>query len=140
MCERLACTDRNAAFTYYLRARLPEDIADQMLALASEGNSLGIQELAATDAISAIAEDGVMSCFFWATPRADEAFFDHVRVNDGGRTWTFALLDSLFARYSVSAALESLQPQAPTVEDLEAMTDAEIQETLTAARRLRAGR
>jgi hypothetical protein len=41
VCERLACSDRNAAFTYYLRARLPEDIADQMLALASEGNSLG---------------------------------------------------------------------------------------------------
>jgi hypothetical protein len=53
--------------------------------------------------------------------------------------WTFALLDSLWQRYIVTASIDRLgaEPQ-PTPEDLDAMSDQEIEETLTEARKLRA--
>jgi hypothetical protein len=50
ICERLACTDRNAAFVFYLQARLPEDIADRFLEMGAAGNDMGIHALAAVKA------------------------------------------------------------------------------------------
>jgi hypothetical protein len=42
-----------------------------------------------------------------------------VQANHGGRIITFALLDGLWNQYNLNASVKSLQPQAPTVEDLE---------------------
>lgn len=48
-------------------------------------------------------------------------------------------MDSLWTRYQVSSSVEKLDAQdAPTAEDLEQMSDSEIEETLAEARRLRA--
>ena len=141
ICQRLACGDRNAAFVYYLQARVPGDLADQFLQLGADGNSLGIQTLAAQEDISAVAEEGVMNAFHWANPRCTEDFFDYVRVNDGDRVWTFALLDSLWNQYQLGNAIHSLDRNEPTTEEVvaaaEAMSDEDLAATLAEARKLR---
>jgi hypothetical protein len=126
---------------FYLQSRLPEDLADRFLQMGADGNSMGIQALAAEEKISAIAEEGVMNAFYWNNQRATEEFFDYAHANDGGRLWTFALLDTLWQRYQLSNSLDRLAPQnAPTPEDLDALSDEEVERTLLEARKLRAGR
>lgn len=139
MAERLAVQNRVSAFIFYLQARLPDELAEKFLDLGAQGDELAILRFAADEQISEIAEEAVSYSFWWSTPRATEQFFDFVRVNDDGRTWTFALLDSLWNQYNVSASINriSVEP-TPTTEDLEAMSDTEIEETLAEARRLRA--
>jgi hypothetical protein len=142
ICERLACTDRNAAFVYFLQARLPEDIADRFLELGAAGDEMGIHALAAQEVISQIAEEAVMNAFHFANPRCTEEFFDYVRSHDGNRTWTFNLLDNLWLRYQAGSAINHLaheeQPSAAeVVEAAELMSDEELQATLVAARKLR---
>jgi hypothetical protein len=139
MCERMAVGNRLEAFIFYLQARLPDEVAEKFLTLGAQGDELAILRLAADQQISEIAEEAVSHAFWWSTPRATEQFFNFVRENDGGRTWTFALLDSLWAQYNVSNSIKRLaEPQSPTVEDLDSMSDEEIERTLTEARRLRA--
>jgi hypothetical protein len=103
ICERLACSDRNAAFIFSLQERLPEDIADRFLEMGAAGNEIGVHALAAEEKISAIAEEAVMHAFHFSKPRCTEEFFDYVRAHDGNRTWTFALLDALWTEYQVTS-------------------------------------
>ncbi len=71
--------------------------------------------------------------------RASEEFFAWLRDNDGGRLWSFPLLDSSFAKYQIAATVNKLDAQdAPTAEDFDQMSDEEIEKTLTEARKLRA--
>ena len=77
--------------------------------------------------------------FYWSNPRATESFFDFVRANDDGRIWNFGLLENLWNRYNLASSLDKLDSQAaPTPEDFDAMSDEEIEKTLTEARKLRA--
>jgi hypothetical protein len=139
MIERMAATNRLQAFVFYIQSRLPEELANQFLALGEAGDELGIQKFAADEKISEIVEEAAACSFLWNNPRATEEFFEWVRNNDGGRLWRLVLLDSLWTRYQVSSSVEKLDAQdAPTSEDLEQMSDSEIEETLAEARRLRA--
>ena len=128
-----------AAFIFHLQSRLPNDLADKFLELGAQGNELLIVQFAADEKISEIAEEAVAHAFYFSTPRASENFFDWVRANDGGRMWTFALLDSLWNQFNLNASIDRLgaEPQ-PTAEDLDAMSDGEIEKTLTEVRKLRA--
>ena len=141
MCERMAVTDRVSAFVFYIQARLPEYLADEFLQLGAAGNDLAIQRFGADEKISEIAEEACAHIFYWHNPRADESFFDYSRANDGGRTWTFPLLDSLWNQYQTRSAIDHLNPSEPTADeilaDAENMTDEELTATLTEARRLR---
>lgn len=118
---------------------MPEDLAARFLELGAAGDELGIQQFASDEKISEIVEEAVAYAFYWNNPRATEEFFDWVRNNDGGRLWSFALLDECWNRYNVTAAVDRLkaEPQ-PTAEDLEPMSDEEIENTLAEARKLRA--
>jgi hypothetical protein len=139
MAERLAVQNRVSAFVFYLQSRLPDELAEKFLELGAQGNELQIIQFAADEKISELAEEAVSHAFWWSTPRATEQFFDFVRSTDDGRTWTFALLDSLWNQYNVSSAINRISAEpTPTTEDLEAMSDTEIEETLAEARRLRA--
>jgi hypothetical protein len=144
ICERLACTDRNAGFAFYLQARLPEEIADRFLELGAAGDEMGIHALAAQERISQIAEEAVMNAFHFANPRCTEDFFDYVRSHDGNRTWTFNLLDNLWIQYQTSSAIDRLNPNEPTakeiVADAERWSDDELAATLAEARKLRSRR
>ena len=141
MCERMAVTDRVNAFVFYIQARLPEYLADEFLQLGAAGDELAIQRFGADETISEIAEEACAHVFYWHNPRADESFFDYARANDGGRTWTFPLLDSFWNHYQTSSAINHLNPSEPTADeilaDAENMTDEELAATLTEARRLR---
>lgn len=137
MCERMAIADRISAFVFYIQARLPEDLADRFLQLGATGNELAIQHFAADEKISEIAEEAVLQTFRWSNVKADGDFLDFVQANTAGRIITFALMDSLWRQYDLNASLKLSQPEAPTVEDLEAMSDVEINEMLMAARRLK---
>jgi hypothetical protein len=139
MVERLAIQDRVAAFIFHLQSRLPDDLAEKFLELGAQGNELMILQFAADERVSELAEEAVAHSFYFSTPRASENFFDWVRANDGGRMWTFALLDSLWNQFNLNASIDRLraEPQ-PTPEDLDALSDKEIEETLTEARKLRA--
>jgi hypothetical protein len=139
MIERMAVSNRLQAFVFYIQARLPEDLANRFLELGVAGDDLGIQKFASDEKVSEIIEEGVAYTFYWNNPRATEDFFEYARSNDGGWLWTFALLDSLYQRYSVTASLDRLaqEPQA-TAEDLDQLPDEEIEKLLTESRRLRA--
>src|SRR4029077_3270239 len=120
--------------------RLPEDLAERFCQLGAAGDELAIQRFAADEKISEIVEEAVANVYYFNNIRADGNFFDWVRQHDSGRTWTLPLLDALFARYSVATALDKLDAQpAPTTEELDQLSDAEIETTLLAARKLRAG-
>jgi hypothetical protein len=139
MIERMAVTNRLQAFVFYVQARLPENLANRFLELGAAGDDLGIQTFAAAAKVSEIIEEGVAHCFYWSCPRANESFFTFVRDNDDGRLWTFNLLDHLWTRYNLASSIDKLDSQAaPTAEDLDAMSDGEIERTLTEARKLRA--
>jgi hypothetical protein len=129
---------------YYVQSRLPDDLAEKFLNLSASGDELMIHRLAADEKISAIIEDGVAHTFYWNNPRATEEFFDWVRVNDGGRIWTFSLLDSLWNQYQTSSAIDRLNPNEPSAEEVvaaaESMSDEELEATLVAARQLRSRR
>jgi hypothetical protein len=141
MCERMAVGNRLNALVSYIQCRLPEDLADRFLQLGAAGDEQAILNFASDEKISEIVEEAVANVYYFANPRCTEDFFDYVRGNDGGRLWTFALLDTLWQRYQLSNTLDNLAPQAaPTAEDLDQMSDAEIESTLLAARKLRAGR
>ena len=139
MIERMSVTNRLQAFVFYIQARLPEDLANRFLELGAAGDDLGIQTLASHEKISEIVEEGVAYAFYWNNTRATEEFFDWVRSNDGGRLWSFNLLDSLWNQYNVSASINRLgAEQRPTAEELDAMSDEEIEKTLNEARKIRA--
>jgi len=117
-------------------------IADRFLEMGAAGNEMGIHALAAEEKISEIAEEAVMNAFHFSQPRCTEAFFDYVRTHDGNRTWTFALLDSLWLQYRTGSAINHLdREEEPTAEEVvaaaENMTDEELQATLVAARKSR---
>jgi hypothetical protein len=139
MVERLAIQDRVAAFIFHLQSRLPDELADKFLELGARGSELMILQFAADEKISEIAEEAVAHSFYFSTPRASENFFDWVRANDGGRMWTFALLDSLWNQFNLNASIDRLGAEPPpTAEDFDAMSDEDIEKTLTEARKLRA--
>ena len=139
MLERMATSNRLQAFVFYIQARLPENLAARLLELGSAGDDLGIQQFAADERISEIAKEAVAFCFYWNNPRANEEFFNWARANDDGRMWTFALLDSLWNRYNVAASVDRLaQEPQPTPEELEQLSDTEIESLLAESRRLRA--
>ncbi len=141
MCERMAVTDRVSAFVFYIQARLPDYLADEFLQLGAAGDDLAIQRFGADEKISEIAEEACEHVFYWNNPKASEDFFEYARAHDGGRTWVFPLLDSLWTRYQTRSAINHLNPSEPTAEeilaDAENMTDEELAATLTEARRLR---
>lgn len=144
MIERMSVANRLEAFAFYVQSRLPDDLAEKFLELGAAGNELMIHRFAAEEHVSQIIEDGVAHTFYWNNPRATKDFFDWVRASDGGRIWTFALLDSLWNQYQTGSAINHLNPGEPTVDeilaDAENMTDEELAATLTEARRLRSGR
>jgi hypothetical protein len=140
-CERMAVSNRLNALVFYIQCRLPEDLSDRFLQLGAAGDELAILNFAADEKISEIVEEAVANVYYFNNVRADENFFDWVRAHDDGRTWTLTLLDVLFAKYSVETTLDKLDTQAaPTAEELDQLSDAEIESTLLAARKLRAGR
>jgi hypothetical protein len=139
MIERMAVSNRLQAFVFYIQARLPEDLANRFLELGAAGDDIGIQRFAADEKISEIVEEACAFTFFWNNQRASEEFFAWLRDNDGGRLWSFPLLDSSFAKYQVASAVDRLNTHdAPTQEDLDQMSDQEIETTLIEARKLRA--
>jgi hypothetical protein len=139
MIERMAVTNRLQAFVFYIQARLPDDLANRFLELGEAGDELGIQKFASDEKISEIVEEGVAHCYFWSNPRANESFFSFVRESDDGRLWTFSLLDNLWARYNFASSIDKLDSQAPpTAEELDQLSDEEIERRLTEARKLRA--
>jgi hypothetical protein len=139
MIERMSVANRVQAFVFYMQARLPDELAERFLRIGATGDDLAILRFAANENISSIAEEAVAHCFYWSNPRATGEFFDWVRANDDGRMWTFALRDSLWARYQVASAVDRLDAQdVPTQQDLDQMSDDEIEKTLTEARKLRA--
>jgi hypothetical protein len=140
-CERMAVSNRLNALVFYIQCRLQEDLSDRFLQLGAGGDELAILNFAADEKISEIVEEAVANVYYFNNIRADENFFDWVRAHDDGRMWTLTLLDTLFAKYSVETTLDKLDTQdGPTAEDLDQMSDAEIEQTLLAARKLRAGR
>ena len=140
MCERMAVGNRLNALVFYIQCRLPEDLADRFVQLGAAGDELAIQNFAADEKISEIVEEAVANVYYFNNIRADGNFFDWVRQHDDGRMWTLTLLDTLFAKYSVATALDKLDAQdAPTLEDLDAMSDEEVERTLLESRKLRAG-
>ena len=144
MCERMAVTDRVNAFVFYIQARLPDHLADEFLQLGAAGDDLAIQRFGADEKISEIAEEACAHVFYWNNPKASEDFFEYARAHDGGRTWVFPLLDSLWTQYQTRSAIDRLDPNEPTAEeivaDAENMTDEELAAMLTEARRLRSNR
>ena len=62
------------------------------------GDEVAILNFAADEKISEIVEEAVANVYYFNNIRADEAFFDWVRLHDDGRMWTLTLLDVLFAK------------------------------------------
>ena len=120
---------------------LPVYLADEFLQLGAAGDDLAIQRFGADEKVSEIAEEACAHVFYWNNPKASEDFFEYARAHDGGRTWVFPLLDSLWTQYQTRSAINHLNPSEPTAEeilaDAENMTDEELAATLTEARRLR---
>ena len=142
LCERAAAVDPLQALVLYVANRLPTELSEEFLRIGAAGEDLKLLEFAADENISEILQEGIAHVFYWSHVGADEKFFDYVRANDDGRIWSLSLLESLWNRYRVSSSLEKItqaraEPQ-PTPEDLEQLSDTEIESLLAESRRLRA--
>ena len=94
MFERVAATNRLSALVLFIQARLPDEMADKFLNLGAAGDEFAIQQFAADEKISAVIEEAISYCWYWANTKAKGDFFDYVRLHDDGRLWSFTLLDS----------------------------------------------
>ncbi len=108
ICERLCVRDRNAAFVFYIQARLPEYLANEFLELGSAGDELGIQKFGADERISEIAEEAVANCFFGASPELPKAsltLFAQMTAEELGRSLSSTHCGTstrLAARFAIS--------------------------------------
>jgi hypothetical protein len=140
--ERMAAAPNGQfqSLVFYVAARLPDDPSEEFLRIGSSGDDMAIFKFTSDEGVSEIVQEGIACVFHWTHVGADEAFYDYVRSHDDGKIWNFPLLESLWRKYNVSASLGKITQAepTPTAEDLEAMSDEEIDKTLTEARRLRA--
>jgi hypothetical protein len=108
---------------------------DRFYSLGAAGDEFAIQQFAADEKISAVIEEAISYCWYWANTKAKGDFFDYVRGHDDGRLWSFLLLDSLWNQYQTGSAIERLaQENPPTAEELDNLSDEQV---LTRTRRLK---
>ena len=139
MCERMSTTNKIQALVFYVAARLPENLAEKFLQIGATGDDLAILRFVTDADVSAILEEASAHVFYWSNHRANEAFFDWVRANDDGRTWSLAFLEHCWNQYNLDTSIDRLGNEPPpTPEDFEPMSDSEIEKLLTDTRRLRA--
>lgn len=94
-------------------------MADKFLSLGAAGDEFAIQQFATDEKISAVIEEAVSYCWYWANPKAKGDFFDYVRLHDDGRLWSFLLLDSLWNQYQTGSAIERLAQEDPPTRRLQ---------------------
>lgn len=139
--ERMAAAPNGQfqALVFYVAARLPDELSEESLRIGASGDDMEIFKFASDEGVSEIIQEAIACVFHWTHVGADEKFFDYVRANDDGKIWNFGLLSNLWTRYQVASTVEKLDAQdAPTAEDLDQLSDEEIEKTLAEARRLRA--
>ena len=130
--ERMAAAPNGQfqSLVFYVAARLPDDLAEEFLRIGASGDDMAIFNFTSDEGVSEIVQEGVACVFHWTHVGADEAFFDYVRAHDDGKIWNFPLLETLLTRYQVASSVEKLDAQdAPTDEELEQLSDEEIEKT-----------
>jgi hypothetical protein len=137
--QRLAASNRDAALSLYICARLPQQWEQEFVRLGADaeitGSTMKLLEFTAKPEINPIVEEAVYAVWYWSKPGVEltpelEAFIQ-ARTED--RVLTFPILDSLLQKFQTGRAINYLGSQSaaeagPSQEDLENLSETEVEE------------
>jgi hypothetical protein len=137
--QRLAASNRDAALSLYICARLPQQWEQEFVRLGAEaeitGSTMKLLEFTASPTRNPVVEEAVYAIWYWSKPGVEltpelDAFIQK-RTED--RVLTFPILDSLLQKFQTGRAINHLGPQSvaeagPSQEDLENLSETEVEE------------
>ncbi len=133
--QRTAVNDRNEAMLLYLRARLPLEWAQELERLIAQselrGNASKVLEYVSQPRIHPILEEAIEACWAFSRPHLQitEEMKDFFSQRTRGVVLSYPLLDSLLKQFQINTTMNQLGSQPPpSTEDLNDLTDAEIEE------------
>jgi hypothetical protein len=137
--QRTSVNDRNEAMLLYLRARLPLPWAEELESLIVQSDITGttskVLEYVSRPQINEVLEESIFNVFFWNRPHIEptEELKEFLQNRTANIVLTFPVLDVLLKQFQTRKAVNHLDSQsaaeaAPTQEDLENLSETEVED------------